>query len=241
MSEGDESSFFQGSREYCPITNDINEPRISFGKGVDFPDGLVGEKPLARFRKWEFVSLFDILAIRLSLKWSEGADVVVKGRDLQAMHYIAPGLFLAEGGDIVIYGDSLANRSVLRAMENVIEFYLADEKYIKQFAFGTFNVGKKTNFLQQILAYALRFINDENHLAPSFVGIEEELLKLDKKGRFAGDGVNRHTEGMGRVLEKIQRVKCGVSNEGHVRVVIQSLKQGIYESGFTGTDIAGEQ
>ena len=166
----------------------------------------------------------------------------VHARHLQPMPDIGPGLFLAQGLEVIACCYALVQLAQLRPAQHLCQLGLANQNDLQQlFAVG-FQVGEQANLLQHVKVQMLGLVDQQYGFAAAIVVFQQ--IPMQAVGQcFEGVSVLVIIDSqlIADSGKQLHRIECGVENNGDIGVLRQLLKQAAVNRGLASAHLSRQQ
>ena len=160
---------------------------------------------------------------------------------LHAMADIGTAFPGRERSQMVTRRDALGDLAQFRALEQLVQFRLADEDNLQQLFLGRLQIRQESNLFQDVGGQVLRFINDEHRPSALLMRCQQMLIqRIDQHletGRAGWIGQAQFVTHGGQQLDAGQ---ARIPEQRHIDFRRQLFQQGAAQRGLAGTDFAGQ-
>src|SRR5690606_21452973 len=142
---------------------------------------------------------------------------------------------------MVTGGDALRELTQRRPRQQCVQFRLPEQNQLQQFALVGFEIGEKAQLFEHVGRKILRFIDDENGVAPTRVGCQQKCIQRIEQllgaGVFLREG---DAEFVADRLQQLVRIQLRIDDDGDVDMLRNLLEQTTTDGGLARPDLACE-
>jgi hypothetical protein len=160
--------------------------------------------------------------------------------DPQPMANQFTSLHKAERGEFIADRNALMHCSVLRFIQDLCKFILTDQENIQQLCVLSLDVRELPDFLQEVLAQTLSFINQQQDFMATGIRLTKKPLKMDKEDIFSREPL-AHREGIGDKIHEINGFHPGIRHPSYQHIFSEAVDKTIDQRRLASPDIACQQ